>query len=141
MKQLNLSLAKNMIEKAEKKAQEIGVPMVITILDDGGNLIASHRMDDALLVSVDISQNKAWTSVAFKMPTENLAEVGAPGGELFGVHTTNNGRVVLFGGGIPLRVSGEIIGGVGVSGGSVEQDIQVAEAAVAEIANLEHQSL
>ncbi|CEH31763.1 Uncharacterized protein BN1090_A2_04254 [Aneurinibacillus migulanus] len=99
-------------------------------MDEGGNLVAFHRMDDALLVSIDIAQNKAWTSVALKMPTANLAEASAPGAELYGINTTNNGRVILFGGGIPLCSENRIIGAVGVSGGSVEQDVRVAEAAV-----------
>jgi uncharacterized protein GlcG (DUF336 family) len=130
MSQINLELAKNLIESAGKEANEIEVPMVISIVDEGGNFIACHRMDDALLVSVDISQNKAWTSVAMKMSTADLAQAAGMGKELYGINTTNNGRVVVFGGGIPLRKNGQIIGAVGVSGGSVEEDIRVAQAAV-----------
>ena len=130
MGQINLQLAKKLIESAEKKAKEIEVPMVICIVDGGGNFIACNRMDDALLVSVDIAQNKAWTSVALKMPTSDLAQAAGLGKELYGINTTNNGRVVVFGGGIPLRKNGQIIGAVGVSGGSVKEDIQVAQAAV-----------
>ncbi|MEF2093758.1 heme-binding protein [Bacillus sp. CFBP9009] len=130
MSQINLLLAKRLIESAEKKANEINVPMVISIVDEGGNFIACHRMDDALLVSVELAQNKAWTSIAMKMTTENLALVAANGKELYGINTTNNGRVVVFGGGIPLYNNGQIIGAVGVSGGSVEEDIHVAQTAV-----------
>ncbi|PAL12104.1 GlcG/HbpS family heme-binding protein [Peribacillus simplex] len=130
MEQINLVLAKKLIEGAEKVANEIEVPMVISIVDEGGNFIACHRMDDALLVSVDIAQNKAWTSVAMKMPTADLAQAAGMGKELYGINTTNNGRVVVFGGGIPLRKKGRIIGAIGVSGGSVEEDIRVAQAAV-----------
>jgi len=130
MSVLTLDMAKEMIEQAEHEALQVGVPMVISVVDEGGNFVACHRMDDALLVSIDIAQNKAWTSVALKMPTANLAEAGAPGAELYGINTTNSGRIVLFGGGIPLRAEGRIVGAVGVSGGSVQQDIQVAEAAV-----------
>ncbi|KIV50997.1 DNA polymerase III subunit delta' [Aneurinibacillus migulanus] len=130
MSRLTLDIAKAMIEHAEHEAHQIGVPMVISVVDEGGNLVAFHRMDDALLVSIDIAQNKAWTSVALKMPTANLAEASAPGAELYGINTTNNGRVILFGGGIPLCSENRIIGAVGVSGGSVEQDVRVAEAAV-----------
>ncbi|MDF2683308.1 MAG: polymerase subunit delta [Brevibacillus sp.] len=126
-----------MIESAENEAKRIGVPMVISVVDEGGNFIACHRMDDALLVSVDIAQNKAWTSVAMKMPTAILAQLSAPGAELYGINTTNNGRVVVFGGGIPLHQQNEIVGAVGVSGGSVEQDIQVAQAAVQSFENYE----
>lgn len=130
MTKINLEMAKEMIAGAEKKANEVGVPMVITIVDEGGNFIASHRMDDALLVSIDIALNKAWTSVALKMPTNNLPRLTESGGELYGINTTNNGRIVVFGGGIPLEEDGKIVGAVGVSGGSVAHDIEVAEAAV-----------
>lgn len=137
MSQITLQAAKKMIESAENEAKRIGVPMVISVVDEGGNFIACHRMDDALLVSVDIAQNKAWTSVAMKMPTAILAQLSAPGAELYGINTTNNGRVVVFGGGIPLRQQNKIMGAVGVSGGSVEQDIQVAQAAVQVFENSE----
>ncbi|WP_028783899.1 GlcG/HbpS family heme-binding protein [Thalassobacillus devorans] len=130
MDQINLEIAKKLIDKSEKEAEQIGVPMVISIVDAGGNLIACHRMDDALLVSVDIAQNKAWTSVAMKMPTAELAESAGAGKDLYGINTTNNGRVVVFGGGIPLKKDDRIIGAVGVSGGAVDQDIRVAQAAV-----------
>ncbi|MGE7600961.1 GlcG/HbpS family heme-binding protein [Peribacillus sp. NPDC097675] len=130
MSQINLKIAKQLIESAEKKANEMNVPMVICIVDEGGNFIASHRMDDALLVSIELAQNKAWTSVAMKMTTESLAKVTSNGEELYGINTTNNGRVVVFGGGIPLYNNSRIIGAVGVSGGSVEEDILVAQSAV-----------
>lgn len=130
MSQMTLTIAKKLISAAEKEAENINVPMVISIVDEAGNFVACHRMDDALLVSVDIAQNKAWTSVALKMSTENLSKATGDGKELFGINTTNNGRVVIFGGGIPLIVNDQIVGAVGVSGGSVENDIQVAEAAV-----------
>ncbi|USK68289.1 GlcG/HbpS family heme-binding protein [Peribacillus asahii] len=138
MSQINLALAKKLIESAEKEANEIKVPMVISIVDEGGNFIACHRMDNALLVSIDIAQNKAWTSVAMKMPTADLAQAAGAGKELYGINTTNNGRVVIFGGGIPLWKDGQVIGAVGVSGGSVEQDIQVAQSAVQVFSELEY---
>ncbi|MGX9134375.1 GlcG/HbpS family heme-binding protein [Rummeliibacillus sp. JY-2-4R] len=138
MSQINLELAKKIIESAEKEANKIKVPMVISIVDEGGNFIICHRMDNALLVSVDIAQNKAWTSVAMKMPTADLAQAAGAGKELYGINTTNNGRVVVFGGGIPLRKDGQIIGAVGVSGGSVEQDIRVAQSAVQVFSELEY---
>lgn len=138
MSQINLELAKQLIESAEKEANEIKVPMVISIVDEGGNFIACHRMDNALLVSIDIAQNKAWTSVAMKMPTADLGQAAGAGKELYGINTTNNGRVVVFGGGIPLWKDGQVIGAVGVSGGSVEQDIQVAQSAVQVFSELEY---
>ncbi|MFD1067248.1 GlcG/HbpS family heme-binding protein [Oceanobacillus locisalsi] len=130
MREVNLELAKKLIEGAEKEAQNIGVSMVISVVNEGGNLIAVHRMDDAWLASIDIAQNKAWTSVALKMPTSNLAEATVPHAELYGLNTTNNGRIVLFGGGIPLVENDQVVGAVGVSGSSVEHDMQVAQAAV-----------
>lgn len=130
MREVNLELAKKLIEGAEKEAEKIGVSMVISVVNEGGNLIAVHRMDDAWLASIDIAQNKAWTSVALKMPTSDLAEATVPHAELYGINTTNNGRLVLFGGGIPLVENDQVIGAVGVSGSSVAHDMQVAQAAV-----------
>lgn len=130
MSELNLNLAKKLIDGAEKEASNIDVQMVISIVDAGGNLIATHRMDDAWIASLDVAQNKAWTSVALKMPTSNLEEATVPTGELYGLNTTNQGRIVVFGGGIPLEKDGKVVGAVGVSGGAVGQDVQVAEAAV-----------
>lgn len=130
MKKLSLELAKKIIEGAELEAKNLGVSMVITIVDEGGNLIATHRMDDAWLASIEISQNKAWTSVALKMPTANLADATVPQASLYGLNTTNSGRIVVFGGGIPLTDNGKVVGAVGVSGSTVPHDIQVAEAAV-----------
>ncbi|MFD1416598.1 GlcG/HbpS family heme-binding protein [Oceanobacillus jeddahense] len=130
MREVNLELAKKLIEGAEKEAQNIGVSMVISVVNEGGNLVAVHRMDDAWLASIDIAQNKAWTSVALKMPTSNLADATVPHAELYGLNTTNNGRIVVFGGGIPLVENDQVVGAVGVSGSSVEHDMQVAQAAV-----------
>ena len=128
MSKLTLDLAKEIIAGAEEEANRIGVSMVISVVDDGGNLIAIHRMDDAWLASVDIAQNKAWTSVALKMPSANLADATVPAAELFGLNTTNNGRLVVFGGGIPLVADDKVVGAIGVSGSSVPNDVKVAEA-------------
>ncbi|MUV37672.1 Cob(I)yrinic acid a,c-diamide adenosyltransferase [Lentibacillus sp. JNUCC-1] len=130
MEKINLELAKKVIAGAEKEAGNIGVQMVISVMDDGGNLVATHRMDDAWLASVDIARNKAWTAVALKMPTSNLEEATVPNAELWGLNTTNQGKIVVFGGGFPLEKDGKIVGAVGVSGGAVPQDVQVAQAAV-----------
>ena len=116
-----------------EKATEIGVPMVIAVVDKGGNLVALHRMDQALLVSIDIAWNKAYTAVAVKVPTHELAQLAQPGQPLFGIHNADGGRVVIFGGGYPLQVDGDIVGGIGVSGGSVEEDMQCAEAALEQL--------
>lgn len=125
---LNLEVAKEIIAASEKEAKNIDVRMVISIADAGGNLIATHRMDDAWIASIDIATNKAWTSVALKMPTENLEEETVPSGSLYGLNTTNDGRIVVFGGGIPLEVDGQVVGAIGVSGSAVSDDIQVAKA-------------
>ncbi len=130
MSEMNLNLAKELIDAAEKEAASIDVQMVISIVDAGGNLIATHRMDDAWIASLDVAQNKAWTSVALKMPTVDLAEATVQNGELYGLNTTNQGRIVVFGGGYPLEKDGKVVGAVGVSGGAVNQDMQVAQAAV-----------
>ncbi|SFE50779.1 GlcG/HbpS family heme-binding protein [Alteribacillus iranensis] len=130
MNGITLEEARKIIEGAEQEAKQIGVSMVIAIVDEGGNFVAKHRMDDAWIASVDIAENKAWTSVALKMPTSQLAEATVPNAELYGLNTTNNGRIVVFGGGIPLERDGKVIGAIGVSGSTVPHDVQVAEAGV-----------
>lgn len=127
---MNLDLALELIAAARKKANEIGVPMVIAVVDAGGNLAAMQRMDDALLVSIDIAVNKAYTAVAVKLPTHELANLAQSGQPLFGIHTTDRGRIVIFGGGMLVKHNNEIIGGIGVSGGSVQQDMECASAAL-----------
>lgn len=126
-----LAKGKKMIEAAEQKAREIGVPMVIAVVDIGGNLVAQHRMDGALLASISISLDKAYTAVALKMPTNEAATLATPGNSLFGLNTANGGRFIVFGGGFPIIEDGNIIGGFGVSGGSVDEDMMVAKAGLA----------
>ncbi len=128
---INLDDARKIISAGERKASEIGVPYNLAVADAGGGLIAHVRMDGAWLGSVDIAINKAWTARAFDTPTEDLAHITQPGQQGFGLNTTNASRVVIFGGGIPLKVDGVVVGAVGASGGSVEQDVAVARAAVA----------
>lgn len=99
-------------------------------MDDGANLVAFYRMDDALLASIDIARNKAYTAVSLEMDSETVQEVSQPGAALFGIGETNDGRIVTFGGGIPLEADGSVVGAVGVSGGSPEEDVSVASAAV-----------
>lgn len=108
----------------------MGLKSDIAIVDDGGNLIAFHRMDNARIAGIDIAIGKAWTSAAMQMPTANLAQSALPGGATFGINTTNRGRLVILGGGVPLVRDGEIAGGIGVSGGTSAQDVEVANAAV-----------
>ncbi|WP_371860554.1 GlcG/HbpS family heme-binding protein [Paenibacillus chibensis] len=127
---MTLDIAKYLLEVAEKKAKDMGLAENIAIVDDGANLVAFHRMDHARIGGIDIAQNKAWTSVALQMPTSNLSEAAQPGHPSFGINTTNHGRVVILGGGIPLRIGDVIVGGIGVSGGTSQQDIEVANAAI-----------
>jgi uncharacterized protein GlcG (DUF336 family) len=130
MTDVTLDVAKQLVAAAEEKADEIDVPMCIAVMNAGGNLVAFHRMDDALLASISISQNKAYTAVSLKLDTETVWEVSQPGESLYGLGNTNEGRIITFGGGIPLESDGDVVGGVGVSGGSAEEDVQVASAAV-----------
>jgi uncharacterized protein GlcG (DUF336 family) len=128
---IDLEQALELIAAAKEKAAEINVPMVIAVVDAGGNLVALQRMDGALLVSIDIAANKAYTAVAIKIATDELAKLTQSGQPLFGIHNADGGRIVIFGGGFPLERNNEIIGGIGVSGGSVEQDVLCAKAALA----------
>ena len=128
MGDLTLRESLRILDAAEAKAQEIGVSIVLAVTDLGGNLKAFRRMDGALLASVSIAVDKAYTAVALQMDTAQAGRLAQPGAPLYGIETTNSGRIVTFGGGLPLRVRGELAGGLGVSGGTVEQDIAVAEA-------------
>ena len=125
---VTLDEARKVIEAAERKAREIRNPMNIAVVDEGGNLISHVRMDGAWIGSIDISINKAFTSRAFDIATKDLAQHSQSGGQFFGIHASNHGRVMVFAGGIPLTRGGRVVGGVGVSGGSGEQDHTVAEA-------------
>lgn len=128
---IRLDTAKDLIDTAEQTAEEIDNPMVITVANSEGNLIAQHRMDGAWLASVSISRNKAYTAAALDMPTHELAESSEPGNSLYGLQTTDEGRMVIFGGGYPLLDEEEdVVGAFGVSGGAVEQDMEVAETGV-----------
>ena len=126
----NLTTTKRLAAAAETRAAELGVPIVFAACDAGGNLMLLHRMDDSLLGSIDIATNKAFTSAAFKLPTDALADQVVPGGSLYGIELSNGGRVVVFGGGMPVFVDGRIVGAVGVSGGTVAEDMDIAHHAV-----------
>jgi uncharacterized protein GlcG (DUF336 family) len=128
---LTLSAGQAIIEAARSKATEIGVPMNIAVVDEGTNLVAFARMDDAWLGSIDIAQNKAYTARAFDMPTKDLVPLVQPGAPLYGIEASNHGRLIVFAGGIPLVSESRVVGAIGVSGGSVEQDQEVAEAGAA----------
>jgi uncharacterized protein GlcG (DUF336 family) len=128
---ITLAEAKRVIEAAERKAEEIGCPMDIAVVDAGGNLKSHVRMDGAFVGSITISINKAYTAIAFQQETANLQEPTRPEGPIFGLSDAHGGRLVVFPGGIPLVRDGVIVGAIGVSTGTVEQDQEVAEAGVA----------
>lgn len=125
---ITLADARRIIAAAERKADEIKQPMNIAVVDAGGNLVAHVRMDKAWMGSVDISIKKAWTARAFDISTKELAELSQSGDQFFGIHASNNGKVMIFAGGVPLKRGDEIVGAVGVSGGLGKQDQAVAEA-------------
>jgi len=129
---VTLGEARKVIAAAEQKAADIKQPMNIAVVDEGGNLVSHARMDGAWIGSIDISINKAFTSRAFDISTKELAQYSQSGDQFFGIHVSNHGRVMVFAGGIPLKRAGIVVGAVGVSGGSGEQDQAVAEAGAKE---------
>src|SRR5580693_3648140 len=131
MPSITLADARRVIAAAEKKAGEIGQPMNIAVADGGGNIVAHVRMDNAWIGSIDISQKKAYTSRAFDIATKDLAEHSQSGQQFFGIHASNNGKIMIFAGGIPIKRGGEVVGAIGVSGGSGKDDHAVAEAGAA----------
>lgn len=125
---VTLKEARKIIEAAEKRAKKLGQPMNIAVVDSGGNLVAHVRMDGAWVGSIDISINKAWTSRAFDISTKELSTMAQPGQDFYGIHVSNRGRVMIFAGGVPLKRDGLVVGAIGVSGGTGDQDQEVAEA-------------
>lgn len=125
---MTLFAAQNLSRKVREKAQEIGVKAVVAISNKAAHPILVECSDDALIGSYDIALNKAYTVVALKMSTKELAELAKPGGSLYGIQFTNDGKIVVFGGGELLtNKQGKIIGGIGVSGGSEQQDTALAK--------------
>lgn len=133
---LSLVDAKRMLDAGEAKAASFGIAYNIAIVDVGGALVAFSRQDGALIGSIELAINKAITSRIFDKRTADLAAVAQPGGPLYGIQQTNHGKVVIFGGGLPIMIGDVIVGAVGASAGSVEQDIAVAEAAAAVVSSL-----
>ena len=128
---VTLEEAKGIVSAAEQKAQEMGLPMNVAVMDARRNIVAFHRMDRAWVASIDIAIDKAFTSARRGLTTRKIGEMAQPGQPLFGINTTNGGRIVIFAGGIPLMRDGEVVGAIGVSGGTVDEDHEVAEAGVA----------
>ena len=130
VRRFDLAAAKRIAERAEARSAELGVPVVIAAADAGGNLMLLHRIEGALLASIEIAINKAWSAVAFQAPTATLGPLASGDGPLPGLADTNSGRVVLFGGGVPVHVDGELAGAIGISGGTAEQDVDIATCAL-----------
>ncbi|MFV0342712.1 MAG: GlcG/HbpS family heme-binding protein [Anaerocolumna sp.] len=124
---ISLKIATALIKEIELKAVSMGVHAVIAVYNKGANPVAVHVMDDAYIASYDIACNKAYTCAALKMSTLTLKALSQPGGSLYGIQNTNQGKIVIFGGGEPLYNKDKLIGALGVSGGSEEQDSELAE--------------
>ncbi|MGO1750162.1 MAG: GlcG/HbpS family heme-binding protein [Marinobacter sp.] len=130
IKRLDLSEAQLLIAGATEKAREIGVPMCIAIVDESGNLIAFERMNGGKTSSVIIAQDKAFTAAAAKKATHDYNAVNVPGSLAFGIHTEVGGRISSVGGGLPVVVDGEVVGGIGLSSGTPQQDMDCAQAGI-----------
>ena len=128
---ISLEDAKRMLAAAEAKATGLRIAYNIAVVDSGGHLIAFLRQDGALIGSINLAINKAVTARIFNRATADLARLAQSGDPLFGIQESNSGQVVIFGGGIPILLNGHIVGGIGASAGTVEQDIAVAEAGIA----------
>lgn len=119
---MTLDLARKISAAVREKAAEIGVNAVVAVSDAAARPVLVECMDDAYIASYDIALGKAYTVSALKMSTAELKKLSQPGGELYGIQHTGGGKIVIFGGGDPLKIGNKIIGGLGVSGGSEEQD-------------------
>lgn len=125
---MTLSAARRLSEKVREKAREMGVNAVVAVSNKGANPVLVECMDDSFIASYDIAFGKAYTVVSLKMSTSKLKKLAEPGGSLYGIQFTNGGKIVIFGGGEPLyNKKGELIGGLGVSGGTEAQDTALAE--------------
>lgn len=131
---LTLAAARRIIDAAEASARELHVAMSIAVVDSGDQLVAFVRMDAADLVTGSLARDKAFSALMNRMPTRDLAPVVQPGAEFYGYDSLAGGRMVVFAGGMPLERDGILVGAVGVSGGSADEDQRVADAAVAAFA-------
>jgi len=132
VKRLDLAEARILIEGATNKARDIGVPMCVAVVDESGNLVAFERMDGGKITSVVIAQDKAFTAAAARKATHEYNAANIPGSLAFGIHTEVGGRLSSVGGGLPVVVEGEVVGGIGLSSGTPEQDMECA------LAGLDH---
>ncbi|MBI1985165.1 MAG: heme-binding protein [Rhodospirillales bacterium] len=130
IKRLSIADAQILIEGAKRKSVAIGVPMCVAVVDESGNLIAFERMDGAKVLSVGLSQDKAFAAAVSRRPTHEYNEMCKPGNLAFGIHTSSGGRFSTVGGGFPVVLDNTVVGGIGLSGGAAEQDMEVARAAI-----------
>jgi len=130
VKRLDLADAAVLLEGARAKASEIGVPMCIAITDEGGNLVAFERMDGGKVTSITIAIDKAFTAAGAKKATHEYGELSQPGKPVYGIASAIGGRLMVVGGGLPVVVDGDVVGGIGVSSGTPAQDREVAQAGI-----------
>ncbi|WP_166267693.1 GlcG/HbpS family heme-binding protein [Marinobacter caseinilyticus] len=130
LKRLDQEDARILIEGAAAKSREIGIPMCIAITDESGNLIAFERMDGGKITSITIAQDKAYTAAAARKATHEYNAACVPGNLVFGIHTSMGGRLCVVGGGLPITVDGEVVGGIGLSSGTPQQDMTCAQAGI-----------
>lgn len=130
IKRLDLDDARLLIEGAARKAEEIGVPMCIAVTDESGNLIAFERMNGGKVTSVTVAQDKAYTAAAARKATHEYNQACIPGNLVFGIHTSQGGRLCVVGGGLPVAVDGHVVGGIGLSSGTPQQDMDCAQAGI-----------
>jgi uncharacterized protein GlcG (DUF336 family) len=131
IKRLSIGEAQVLIEGAAAKSTEMGIPMCIAVTDESGHLIRFDRMDGGKISSISIAVDKAFTGAVARRGTHVYNQLCVPGQPTFGIHISNGGHFSVIGGGLPVTVDGEIVGGIGVSSGTAEQDLTVAEAALA----------
>jgi uncharacterized protein GlcG (DUF336 family) len=130
IKRLSIEEAQILIEGAAARSRAIGVPMCIAVCDESGHLIRFERMDGGKVSSISIAIDKAFTGAVARRGTHIYNQLCQPGNQTFGIHITNGGHFSVIGGGLPVTVDGEIVGGIGLSSGSAEQDLDCAEAAI-----------
>ncbi|EDM71528.1 DNA polymerase III subunit delta' [Roseobacter sp. AzwK-3b] len=131
VKRLDLADAGILLAGARAKASDIGVPMCIAITDEGGNLVAFERMDGGKVTSITIAIDKSFTASGAKKATHEYGTASQPGAPAYGIASAISGRLMVVGGGLPVIVDGDVVGGIGVSSGTPAQDIEVAEAGIA----------
>jgi uncharacterized protein GlcG (DUF336 family) len=130
IRRLSIDEAQVLIDGAAVASREMGVPMCIAVTDESGHLIRFDRMDGGKISSISIAIDKAFTGAVARRGTHIYNELCVPGKPTFGIHITNNGHFSIIGGGLPVTVDGEIVGGIGISSGTAEQDVVIAEAAI-----------